>query len=133
MAPGITKSTGAGNPPLPVPDVSYHPNDSLAQMIVDAWVDDDFRHHLLQRDAAGHPTHDAVRLARTSLAQAGLFLERAVVISEDEYNNGYQIQPADIKSEVVFVLPNQQRVKPRTNQSLLETARLLMAATPNGI
>jgi len=133
MAPGITKSTGAGNPPLPVPDVSYHPNDSLAQMIVDAWVDDDFRNHLLQRDTAGHPTHAAVRLARTSLAQAGLFLERAVVISEDEYNNGYQIQPADIKTEVVFVLPNQQRVKPRSNQSLLETARLLMAATPNGI
>jgi hypothetical protein len=35
------------------------------------------------------------------------------------------------KTEVVFVLPNYDRVDPKVN--LLEAAKLLMACTPNGI
>jgi hypothetical protein len=134
MAPGITKSTGPGNPPLPVPDISYHPNDSLAQMIVDMWVDRDYRDALLlDRDAQGQPTDAAALLARVSLAERGIYLKRAVVISEDEYNNGYQIAYGNKDTEVVFVLPNPERATHRPGQSLLETARLLMATTPNGI
>jgi len=136
MAPGITKSTGPGNQPLPVPDVSYHPNDSLAQMIVDMWVDKDYRDALLPplgRDAQGQPTDAAALLARVSLAKSGIYLKRAVVISEEEYNNGYQIKYSNKDTEVVFVLPNHERATHRPGQSLLETARLLMATTPNGI
>jgi hypothetical protein len=109
---------------------SYHPNDSLAQMIVDAWVDDDFRNQLIDRDTAGRPTDLAKRSARTSLAARGIYLKSAVVITENEHEHDYHLGDAD---EVVFVLPNQTRVTPRPGHSLLDTARLLMAATPNGI
>jgi hypothetical protein len=55
------------------------------------------------------------------------------VITEAIYNQGYT--PANPDVDVVFVLPNQPRVdiRPPPGQSLLETARLLMASTPNGI
>jgi hypothetical protein len=116
--------------PVSVPDFSYHPNDSLAQMIVDMWVDQDYRDALLDRDSNGRVTDEAARLARISLAERGIYLERAVVIKEDEYWNDYTTQD---DKEVVFVLPRPGRVTPRPGQSLLETARLLMATTPNGI
>ena len=61
-------------------------------MIVDMWVDKDYRDHLLQRDEDDNPTPAAARLARVSLAERGFYLDRAVVISEDEYYNGYQTQ-----------------------------------------
>jgi hypothetical protein len=112
---------------------SYAPNDSLAQMIVDAWVDSDFRDQLTgpsARNADGSATDNARNSARASLAARGIYLKSAVVITEDEYDNGYTLDDAD---EVAFVLPNQTRVTPRSGQSLLDTARLLMAATPNGI
>ena len=74
-------------------------------MIVDAWVDEDFRNALLERAR----TTDA---AESQLSRdTGLLLEReTVVISEDEYNNDYTMQDHD---EVVFVLPNHNgRVTP---------------------
>jgi hypothetical protein len=48
------------------------------------------------------------------------------VITEDEYDAGWE---ADNDDQIVFVLPN------RTRQvgDLLENAKLLMAAVPNGI
>jgi hypothetical protein len=112
--------------------LSFAPNDSLAQMIVDAWVDDDFRKQLMQRksDGSGNATDLAKESARTTLAARGIYLKSTVVITEDEYDNGYTLDDAD---EVAFVLPKPTRVTPRPGQSLLETARLLMAATPNGI
>ncbi len=114
-----------------VPDFSYSPNDSLAQMIVDAWVETDFRDALLKREADHITvTPAAAELAKASLAARGFYLKRAVVISEAEYDNDYKMQDPN---EVVFVLPNQHRVTPRPGQSLIETARLLMATTPNGI
>lgn len=126
----VTKK-GGGTVKVPMPDFSYTPNDNLAQMIVDAWVDKDYRDSLLQREKNKITvTTAAARLARVSLAERGIYLERAVVITEEEYDNDYTAQAAN---EVVFVLPNHQRVTPRPGQSLLETARLLMAATPNGI
>jgi hypothetical protein len=130
LEPGIyRKKLGVLGKPVRAPDFSYHPNDSLAQMIVDAWVDKDFRDQLLERQAS-KVTDEAARLAKTSLMGRGLYLQRAVVISEDEYNNGYQMGEPN---EVVFVLPDHDLVEPRPGQSLLDTARLLMASTPNGI
>jgi hypothetical protein len=103
-----------------VADFSYT-SDTLAQMIVDAWVDDDFRNRLLIKANA-----------KPLLAERGFFLENPVVITEEQYNNHYR---QDNDNEIVFVLPDIRRVtRPIPHgQSLLETARLLMAITPNGI
>jgi hypothetical protein len=109
---------------------SYAPNDNLAQMIVDAWVDDAFRKNLTERNGDGTATDTAKSVARSSLAARGIYLKSAVVITEEEYDNHHALND---ENEVVFVLPNDTRVIPRPGQSLLETARLLMAATPNGI
>ena len=127
--PGIFKDAPKANG---VAIFSYAPNESLAQMIVDAWVDDDFRKQLIERktDGSGNATALAKESARTTLAARGIYLKSAVVITESEYDNGFVLDDAD---EVAFVLPNQSRVTPRPGQSLLDTARLLMAATPNGI
>jgi hypothetical protein len=115
-----------------VADLSYAPNDALAQMIVDAWVDESYREALLQRvsGSPGIPTAAALALAKEAVAACGLQLERAVVISEREFDNTWTSQD---EREVVFVLPNQERVKRRPPKSLLETAKFLMAVTPHGI
>jgi hypothetical protein len=60
------------------------------------------------------------------------------VLTETEYNTGWQQNDDD---EVVLVLPDEGRkiaatgTNPSTGQAytLLETAKLLMAVTPNGI
>lgn len=112
-----------GGADVPVADTSYQ-SDALAQMIVDAWTDANFRRLLLTRGQA-----------KAIFAARGIYLSEPVVITEDEYNNKYYKQDDD---EVVFVLPNETRAQqlgqtglPST--TLLDTARLLMAAVPNGI
>jgi hypothetical protein len=102
-----------------VADFSYQ-NDALAQMIVDAWVRADFESELLKKANA-----------RTLLAQRGIFLQNPVIISEAEYRSDSYTK--DFDDEVVFVLPARERVDMRRPESLLETARLLMACVPNGI
>jgi hypothetical protein len=102
-----------------VADFSYQ-NDSLAQMIVYAWTDPAFRTWLLQPQNA-----------KDALAQRGIYLNHPVVITEDQFHHGF---PVPDPTAVVFVLPDQPRIGvPPLGQSLLETARLLMACTPNGI
>jgi hypothetical protein len=66
--------------------------------------------------------------------QAGtppLHLTNPIVITEEEYDAGWQMDEDD---EVVFVLPN---VGPANTgagaANLLDTAKLLMAVTPHGI
>lgn len=127
---GIFKDAQAKQNDKGVAIFSYAPNDSLAQMIVDAWVDNAFQTQLTDRNAAGAATDMAKSVARSSLAARGIYLKSVVVITENEYNNGHVLNDAD---EVALVLPNLSRVTPRPGQSLLDTARLLMAATPNGI
>ena len=105
-----------------VADFTYAPNDSLAQMIVDAWVNPDFKKLLLHHGNA-----------KALFAERGFFWNGTsrtpVVISEDDYANGYSMKG---NNEIVFVLPNHDGKCP-PGQNLLETARLLMAATPHGI
>jgi hypothetical protein len=120
---------GAGPDELTVPTFSLAPNDSLAQLIVDAWVDEHFRNMLLKRHD-GKVTRENVESAKLALAARGIYLNRAVVISEAEHDHDYTTEHAD---EVTLVLPDQDRVSPRPGQSLLDTARLLMSCTPNGI
>jgi hypothetical protein len=104
-------------------------------MIVEAWANKTFRDGLLQRDPASpkRPTDAAVQLATSSVNARGFNLKRAVVISEAEHDSNYTMQAPD---EVVFVLPDYTRLGTpfaAGSRSLLDTARLLMACTPNGI
>jgi hypothetical protein len=112
------------------PSFSYPPTDALAEVIVKAWADPNLQRQLLQRDPNGAPTPAAVTAATTAINGAGFDLERAVIISEREHDGDYTMR-AD--NEVVFVLPNKDRTKTVPAYSLLTTAKLLMAATPNGI
>ena len=110
------------DPDVKVVDFSYE-SEVLAQLIVDAWTTPAVRNRLLN-----HQQQDDVR---AELAGRGIFLSRPVVLTEDEYNAGYQMEDDD---EVVLVLPNDTRkVGPSGAFTLLETAKLLMAITPNGI
>ena len=114
-----------------IPSFSYPPTDALAQVILDAWTStvgpngDD----LLERDNRGNPTTAAKREATRRIQAAGLELQLAVIITEEEHDDDYTMQD---DKEVVFVLPRKNRVKNNPTH-LLDTAKLLMACTPNGI
>ncbi|HUL89380.1 MAG TPA: hypothetical protein VLU23_14520 [Pseudolabrys sp.] len=114
-----------------LPSFSFPPSDKLAQIVIDAWAEGDTS-PLLERDPqTGNPTSDAVDAATERVKAAGYDLKCAVVITEEEHDNDYTMQKPN---EVVFVLPNRNRVKSFSDQArLLDTAKLLMACTPNGI
>ncbi len=105
---------------MPVADFSYQ-NDSLAQMIVDAWVSDDFRGELLKKANA-----------KSLLAERGIFLQNPVIIDEEDVLERISIQRARTMKSC-SCSRTASRVDMRKPQSLLETARLLMACVPNGI
>ncbi len=112
---------------LVLPAFSFPPTDALAQLIVDAWANPG---HLLERDPHTLlPTQRAVQEATARVKKAGYDLGRAVVITEIEHDNDYIMQSDD---EIVFVLPNKNRVATPA-KNLLDTAKLLMGCTPNGI
>jgi hypothetical protein len=105
-----------------VTDFSYE-NDSLAALIVRAWEDTSFLDSLTSGTMAHRKTQ-----AKNALADLGIYLANPIVITESEYEPGYQLPDPD---GVVFVLPNKARAT--LPAPLLETAKLLMAITPNGI
>jgi hypothetical protein len=109
-----------------VPAFSYNP-DKLAPVIVSLWTDPK---ETLKRDAKGNPTTNALRDAKVVIntTATGLDLVCPVIITEEEHDNDYTMQD---ENEVVFVLPRRERAG--TSANLLETAKLLMACTPNGI
>lgn len=110
---------------LKVADFSYQ-NDALAQLIVHAWTDGGFQSSLLQRETDGSSPN-----AKAALADCGIYLSNPIVITEADYDNGFDMHVDD---QVVFVLPNYQRTaSPVAGHTLLETAKLLMACVPNGI
>lgn len=112
---------------LVLPAFAFEPTDSLAQLIIDAWADPG---HLLERDARTKlPTKRAVQDATARVKKAGYDLDRAVVITEAEHDNDYLMQS---DNEIVFVLPNENRVT-SPPKNLLDTAKLLMGCTPNGV
>ena len=61
-----------------------------------------------------------------TLAHRPLNLTSPMVITEDEYNDGWEQDDPD---QVIFVLPNVTRQQ----GNLLESAKMLMACVPNGI
>ena len=119
--PGIyKKKQNAGDPDVREADFSYQ-NDSLAEMIVTAWTNPGFAQQLTDH---AHPA-----FAKAELEKRGVYLTDPQVLTEDEYfHTGWQ-KTSD--NEVVFVLPNNSRAT--LGKPLLETAKLLMACTPNGI
>jgi hypothetical protein len=113
-----------------VADFSYE-SDALAQLVVEMWLG---QHGNLL--AAPLPTDYVQRSANAKLAFAakGIYLQQPIVLTEIEYDGGFSLADALLPSAVVFVLPDQARatIIP-TPPVLLETAKMLMAVTPNGI
>ena len=120
---GIWKrKANVNDPDVKVADFSYE-SDILAQLVVDAWGSNPLKQKLTN--------HNNQPDVRDELASRGIFLSNPVVLTEDEYNDGWQMEDDD---EVVLVLPNATRkIAPQGMFTLLETAKLLMAITPNGI
>ena len=98
-----------------VADFTYE-SDALAEMIARAWTDAAFKASILT--PAG---------AKTELEARGFRLKNPIVVDESTYLAGIHAA-ADA---VVFVIPDSSRIA--TAGPLLETAKLLMAVTPNGI
>jgi hypothetical protein len=135
---------------LVLPAFSFATDDAsatnLANMIIDAWNNVPFTFTppggvpttvplgatLVQRDANKLPTLLAKQTALARVQQAGFAnLTGAVVITEVEHDNNYIMQS---DNEIVFVLPDQNRVTlAPAGPTLLDTAKLLLACTPNGI
>ena len=109
-----------------VAEFSYQ-NDALADLIVKAWTDKSFRDNLTKQTNSEPQRSQA---AKDALDDRGVHMTKPIVISEDEYYQGYTM--AD-DNGVVFVLPNMGRADIAGGGTLLEVAKLLMACTPNGI
>jgi hypothetical protein len=137
---------------LVMPSFSFSTDDgspvaaALAQMIVDAWTNGPFTYtppgggvavtvqHLgdaLGDRVNGLPSPTAKQTATAYVQNnVGLDVTDAVVITEREHNNDYVMQSGN---EIVLVLPDENRVTSITAPNILETAKFLMACTPNGI
>jgi hypothetical protein len=120
---GIWKrKANVNDPDVKVVDFSYQ-SDLLANLIIEVWNTPALKATLLN--------HANPNNVQTALADRGIFLTHPVVLTEAEYNAGWQQEHDD---EVVLVLPNDTRkTAPTGGHTLLETAKLLMAITPNGI
>jgi hypothetical protein len=117
-----------GTVDITLPSLSY-PDTDLPRVIVEVWNNP---RHILDRDGANQPTPDAVADATALInSETGMNLTRAVIITEEEHDNDYTTLD---ENEIVFVLPKRERVAADATQyQLLESAKLLMACTPNGI
>ena len=123
-----------------IADYSYT-SDVLAQLIVDMWLG---KHdNLLKAPTVGDYTARSTN-AKAALAERGIILEKPIVITEQEYVAGFRLADAGLTDGsgenigVVFVLPRSDRAMASMPSSgdpppLLESAKLLMSITPNGI
>jgi len=118
-----------------VTDFSYQ-NDVLAQWIVDIWTGPANNPLITPSTGSISMTQYLARsaAAKTALAARGIYLERPIVITEDEYDASFNLADAGLDATVgvVFVLPRPTRPT-LAGPPLLETAKMLMAITPNGI
>ena len=132
---GIKKKKGSDD--ITVPEFAMPPDavPGIAQVIVDAWNGDTSLSNILDRVTSGPnkgvATPTAVQQATDAInaAAPGFNLQRAVIITENEHDNGYTMEN---DNDLCFVLPNVGRVD-LTGADLLSSAKLLMACTPNGI
>ena len=132
-APGGIKRKKSNGDEIAVPQFSLPERfiDGIAGVIVKAWNGDASLDKIMDRTPQGWATQAAVDQATAAInaAAPGFGLSRAVIISEEEHDKGYTMQKTDDEA-VVFVLPNATR---KTGAHLLDTAKLLMACTPNVI
>jgi len=113
-----------------VADFSYQ-SDSLADLIVECWTIGTTLTNLTTGSGAARSS-----AAKTALAARGIYLDHPIVITEDEYENGFHLAAAGLPPDkgLVFVVPRKTRATITTPpKPLLETAKMLMAITPNGI
>jgi hypothetical protein len=132
-----------------VADFSYT-NDALAQLIVDIWLGHYTNLITPEKTSTVTPTPGEYKArsdaAKTVLAQRSILLDLPIVITEQEYVEGFKLADAlslvndAEKIGVVFVVPGKIRVAgylPTSSTSdpppLLESAKALMAIVPNGI
>ena len=135
-APGGIKKNKGGLE-MTVPEFAMPPDavPGIAQVIVDIWQNKPGLDKIFDRNQTGPhkgmATQDAVDQATAAInaAAPGFNLKRCVIIKESEHDDGYTMEDPD---DVVFVLPNSERVV-LTGANLLNSAKLLMACTPNGI
>jgi hypothetical protein len=136
-APGGIKKK-KNNLEMTVPEFAMPPDavPGTAQVIVNIWTGQPGLDKIMDRVQSGPQkgvaTQEAVDQATAAInaAAPGFNLNRCVIIKEDEHDAGYTMEFED---DVVFVLPRKSRLKPPATANLLETAKLLMACTPNGI
>jgi hypothetical protein len=113
-----------------VADFSYE-SDALAQLVVEMWLGQ--HKDLLAAPAATDYGQRSLN-AKSAFAAKGVYLEQPIVLKETEYDVGFSLADAGLPSAVVFVLPDQARATIiSTPPALVETAKMLMAVTPNGI
>jgi hypothetical protein len=114
-----------------VADFSYQ-NDVLAQLIVELWSG---AYPGLIATATTPAQYQARSFAAKGvLEDRGIYLTVPIVITEKEYEDGFSLQDAGLAPDtgIVFVLPRPSRAT-TGGPPLLETAKMLMAITPNGI
>ncbi len=109
-----------------VAEFSYQ-NDALADLIVKAWTEKAFRDDLTKQT---NTEAQRTQAAKDALDDRGVHMTKPIVITEEEYYQGYTMSD---DAGVVFVLPDAARANVGSGSSLLEVAKLLMACTPNGI
>ena len=122
---------------ITTPDFELAPDaiPGIAQVIVDIWTGAAGLDKIFDRNQTGAhkgmATQDAVDQATAAINGAAPHYNfvRAVIIKEEEHDAGYTMQT---ENDVVFVLPNKGRID-SNGGNLLNTAKLLMACTPNGI
>ena len=131
---GIRKKKG--NDDITVPEFAMPPDavPGIAQVIVDIWQQTKPNlDKIVTERINGVASPTAVQQATDAInaAAPNFKLKRVEIITEDEHDRGYTTED---ENAVVFVLPNKDRVKDtNTSASLLNSAKLLMACTPNGI
>ena len=132
---GIKRKRGSTD--ITTPDFELAPDaiPGIAQVIVNIWTGaaglDKIMDRIPSGAKKGMATQDAVDQATAAInaATPHYNFKRAIIISEEEHDNGYTMET---ENDVVFVLPNRGRID-RAGANLLNSAKLLMACTPNGI
>jgi hypothetical protein len=131
---GISRKKKNGDE-LTVPEFAM-PSDAvpgIAQVIVDIWQQTKPNLDKITERTNGVASPTAITQATNAInaAYPTFKLAQVEIITEDEHDNGYR---TDNENAVVLVLPNKERVKDTNDSgSLLNSAKLLMACTPNGI
>jgi hypothetical protein len=99
---------------------NYHPNDTLAEIIVDAWRSERFKERL--------KTH-----TKQVFEERRLYFPRTPKVVEwDVFRNPENTYDIENPSEQIFVLPPKPETLPQEG-NLLDSARAAMAYTPVGI